>query len=48
LLQVLFHSVVAEERGAFDFGDVAEGFLRKMKARIRTSITVANARAGRG
>src|SRR3954465_10629338 len=24
LLQVLFHSVVAEERGAFDFGDVAE------------------------
>ena len=33
LLQVLFHSVVAEERGAFDFGDVAEGFLRKMKAR---------------
>jgi MazG family protein len=33
LLQVLFHSVVAEERGAFDFGEVAEGFLRKMKAR---------------
>ena len=33
LLHVLFHSVVAEERGAFDFGDVAEGFLRKMKAR---------------
>ena len=33
LLQVLFHSVMAEERGAFDFGDVAEGFLRKMKAR---------------
>jgi MazG family protein len=33
LLQVLFHSVVAEERGAFDFGDVAEGFLQKMKAR---------------
>jgi nucleoside triphosphate diphosphatase len=33
LLQVLFHSVVAEERGAFDFGDVAEGFLRKMKSR---------------
>ena len=33
LLQVLFHSVVAEERGAFDFGDVAEGFLRKMKTR---------------
>jgi ATP diphosphatase len=33
LLQVLFHSVVAEERGAFDFGDVAEGFLQKMKSR---------------
>jgi MazG family protein len=33
LLQVLFHSVVAEERGAFDFGDVAEGFLDKMKSR---------------
>lgn len=33
LLQVIFHSVVAEERGAFDLGDVAEGFLRKMKSR---------------
>src|SRR5881628_3816045 len=33
LLQVLFHSVVAEERGAFDFSDVAEGFIAKMKAR---------------
>jgi len=33
LLQVLFHSVVAEERGAFDFTDVAEGFLQKMKSR---------------
>ena len=33
LLQVLFHSVVAEERGAFDFTDVAEGFLTKMKTR---------------
>ncbi|MEO8561973.1 MAG: nucleoside triphosphate pyrophosphohydrolase [bacterium] len=33
LLQVLFHSVVAEERGAFDFSEVAEGFLRKMKTR---------------
>src|SRR5258708_5029757 len=33
LLQVLFHSVVAEERGAFDLSDVAEGFLSKMKAR---------------
>ncbi len=33
LLQVLFHSVVAEERGAFDFADVAEGFLAKMRSR---------------
>ena len=33
LLQVLFHSVVAEERRAFDFGNVVEGFLRKMKSR---------------
>lgn len=33
LLQVLFHSVVAEERGAFDFGDVAAGFIGKMKTR---------------
>ena len=33
LLQVLFHSVVAEERGAFDFHDVAETFITKMKAR---------------
>jgi MazG family protein len=33
LLQVLFHSVVAEERGAFDAGDVAGGLIAKMKAR---------------
>lgn len=33
LLQVLFHSVVAEERGAFHFGDVAETFITKMKGR---------------
>ena len=33
LLQVLFHSVVAEERGAFDFRDVVDGFLAKMKSR---------------
>ena len=33
LLQVLFHSVVAEERGAFDFHDVAAGFIDKMKTR---------------
>ena len=33
LLQILFHSVVAEERGAFSLYDVAEGFLTKMKGR---------------
>ena len=33
LLQVLFHSVVAEERGAFDVGDVAGGLVAKMRAR---------------
>jgi MazG family protein len=33
LLQVLFHSVVAEERGAFSAADVAEAFVVKMKGR---------------
>jgi MazG family protein len=33
LLQVLFHSVLAEERGAFNFGDVATGLIAKMKGR---------------
>ncbi len=33
LLQVLFHSVLAEERGAFSFGDVADGLITKMKGR---------------
>jgi nucleoside triphosphate diphosphatase len=33
LLQVLFHSVVAEQRGAFDMGDVAEGLIAKMHRR---------------
>ncbi len=33
LLQVLFHSVMAEERGAFAFSDVAEGLITKMKGR---------------
>lgn len=33
LLQVLFHSVLAEERGAFSFQDVADGFITKMKGR---------------
>jgi len=33
LLQVLFHAVVAEERGAFGLHDVADGFITKMKGR---------------
>src|SRR5919199_1327816 len=33
LLQVLFHSVVAEERGAFGLHDVAAGLIAKMKKR---------------
>lgn len=33
LLQVLFHSVLAEERGAFTFGDVAAGLIEKMRVR---------------
>jgi MazG family protein len=33
LLQVLFHSVIAEERGEFDANDVARGLIAKMKAR---------------
>lgn len=33
LLQVLFHSVVAEQRGAFDIGDVSGGLIAKMRSR---------------
>jgi ATP diphosphatase len=33
LLQILFHSVLAEERGAFDMYDVAEALVKKMRAR---------------
>ena len=33
LLQVLFHSVLAEERGAFTFHDVASALITKMKGR---------------
>jgi nucleoside triphosphate diphosphatase len=33
LLQVLFHSVIAEERGEFDAADVARGLITKMRAR---------------
>ena len=33
LLQVLFHAVVAEERGAFGPGDVANALITKMRAR---------------
>lgn len=33
LLQVLFHSAIAEERGEFDAHDVASGLIAKMQAR---------------
>ena len=33
LLQVLFHSVIAEEQGAFDVNDVAESLITKMRER---------------
>lgn len=33
LFQVLFHSVIAEERAVFSFADVAGGLITKMKAR---------------
>jgi MazG family protein len=33
LLQVLFHSVIAEEQKEFDIDDVARGLIAKMKAR---------------
>jgi nucleoside triphosphate diphosphatase len=33
LFQVLFHSVIAEERGAFDLHGVADGLITKMKTR---------------
>jgi MazG family protein len=33
LLQILFHSVIAEERGAFTMQDVAAGFITKMQGR---------------
>jgi nucleoside triphosphate diphosphatase len=33
LLQILFHSVVAEERGAFSMQDIADTFITKMKGR---------------
>jgi MazG family protein len=32
-LQILFHAVIAEERGAFTLHDIAESFITKMKAR---------------
>ncbi|HEU4749294.1 MAG TPA: nucleoside triphosphate pyrophosphohydrolase [Gemmatimonadaceae bacterium] len=33
LLQILFHSVLAEERGAFSLHDVASGLIMKMRGR---------------
>lgn len=35
LLQVLFHSVIAEERGSFDAYDVADALITKMRGRHR-------------
>jgi MazG family protein len=32
-LQILFHAVIAEERGAFTLHDIAQSFITKMKAR---------------
>jgi MazG family protein len=33
LLQVIFHAIIAEERGAFDVGDVAGSLVQKMTVR---------------
>jgi len=33
LLQILFHAEIASESGAFDFGDVADAFVQKMRRR---------------
>lgn len=33
LLQILFHAEIASETGAFDFGDVADAFVQKMRRR---------------
>ncbi|MBA1838409.1 nucleoside triphosphate hydrolase [Corynebacterium sp. zg912] len=33
LLQILFHAELASERGAFDFSDVADAFVQKMRRR---------------
>src|ERR1700743_1334566 len=33
LLQVVFHARMAQERGAFDFGDVVEGITQKLLRR---------------
>lgn len=33
LLQVLFHAELAARRGAFDFGDVAQSFVAKLRSR---------------
>ncbi|WP_269510952.1 MazG nucleotide pyrophosphohydrolase domain-containing protein [Corynebacterium faecium] len=33
LLQILFHAEIAQETGAFDFGDVADAFVQKMRRR---------------
>ena len=46
LLQVLFHSVVAEERGAFDAHDVADALITKMRSRHPHLYPVDGQRAG--
>ena len=41
LLQVVYHARLAEEQGAFAFGDVVEAITRKMITGIRTSSLTA-------
>ncbi|WP_350354536.1 MazG nucleotide pyrophosphohydrolase domain-containing protein [Corynebacterium aquatimens] len=39
LLQVLFHAEIAQERSAFDFGDVAQAFVQRCSPVPRTCST---------
>jgi MazG family protein len=45
LFQVLFHARMAEEQGAFDFADVANGLAEKMRARHPHVFADASARS---
>lgn len=47
LLQVLFHAIIAEERGAFDVNDVAGSLVEKMTKRHPGS-TATRRNASRG